>query len=58
MAPDEAFAVEAARRLGLELDAASRGAVAANLALLRAMAAEFDALELDERSDPAELLSP
>lgn len=52
----EAYALAAARRLGLTLSDESRDAVIANLKILQGMAAQFDDIELDQHVDPVGLL--
>jgi hypothetical protein len=58
MTDDElrAYAAEAARYLDLQPDAQSMAAVVANLKILRAMAAQFADLPLDDHLDPAPVL--
>jgi hypothetical protein len=51
-----AHAAQAARLLDLKPDAVSLAAVAANLKILRGMAAEFENLPLDDHLDPAPVL--
>jgi hypothetical protein len=51
-----AHTAQAARLLGLTPDAESLAAVAANLKILRAMAAQFEGLPLDDHLDPAPVL--
>jgi hypothetical protein len=51
-----AYAVQAARLLDLKPDAESLTAVAANLKILRNMAAQFEDLPLDDHLDPAAVL--
>jgi hypothetical protein len=51
-----ALAVQGTRRLGLEPDAGSMAAIAAQLKILDAMAAQFVDLPLDEHLDPAAVL--
>jgi hypothetical protein len=52
----EAYGALAARSLDLTLDAQSMAAVVANLKILRAMAAHFMDLPLDDHMDPAAVL--